>query len=113
MVKLTGTIAEGKEPEESKNYIIETVESLTTAVQSFKGLRVSMKSTNKKDDGKYATMLWQREITAATSKIGAFMKAFGAFYNDEAQAQETDNWIGHEIKIVSWKMKNREISIIK
>ena len=76
MVKITGTVANVKEPEEGKNYIIENVEALTTAVQSFNGFRVTMKSTNKKDEETYATMLWKREVASSTSKLGAFMKAF-------------------------------------
>jgi hypothetical protein len=113
MVKITGTVANVKEPEEGKNYIITGVEALTTAVQSFNGFRVTMKSVNKKDEEQYATMLWKREVASSTSKLGAFMKAFADFFNPTEDATETDNWKGHEIKIVSWKMKNREIAIIK
>ena len=113
MVKITGTVANVKEPEEGKNYVIENIEALTTAVQSFNGFRVTMKSTNKKDEEQYATMLWKREVASSTSKLGAFMKAFQEFYTDTEDSTETDNWKGHEIKIVSWKMKNREIAIIK
>ena len=113
MVKITGTVANVKEPEEGKNYIIEIVEALTTAVQSFNGFRVTMKSTNKKDEEIYATMLWKREIASSTSKLGAFLQAFAKFFDAEEDSTETDNWKGHEIKIVSWKMKNREIAIIK
>ena len=113
MVKLTGIVANVKEPEEGKNYVIQEVEALTTAVQSFNGFRVTMKSISKKDEEQYATMLWKREVASSSSKLGAFMKAFATFFDPTEDAQETDNWKGHEIKIVSWKMKNREIAIIK
>jgi len=114
MVKIKTELAESVEPEEGKTYVITGVENITTAVQSFQGVRVSMKSTLAKDENKYATVLWARERAGITSKLGSFMAAFLAFFDgSEEKAYDTDNWIGHTIRFNKWKAKNREVTVIK
>lgn len=115
MVQLKGKVelAESLEPEEGETYTITAVEEVKTAVQGFTGIRVVMKSVKKSDEKNYATMLWMREVAGAGSKLGAFIKAFKEFFGDEEQALNTDSWKGHQIRLLSWKSRKREIRVIQ
>lgn len=115
MVQLKGRaeLAKAVEPEEGKSYTIVGVEEVKTAVQGFNGIRVQLKSSNPKDDKQYATMLWMRETAGIRSKLGAFLDAFTNFLGDEDDALNTDNWLDHEIRIITWKPRAREIAVIK
>ncbi len=115
MVKLKDRVqlAEALEPVEGATYEITGVDEVTTIVRGFKGIRVTMKSTNPKDKKQYATMLWFREVAGAQSKLGAFIRAFKEFFGDEEQALDTDNWIGHTIRFISWKPRNREVVVVE
>ena len=113
MVKLKGRVelAAGREPEEGGTYKITKVEEVKTAVRGFEGLRVSM--TDVKSGEEYATMLWMREVAGQNSKLGAFIAAFTEFFDDEDMALDTDNWVGHVVRFISWAPRNREIRVIE
>ena len=55
----------------------------------------------------------KREVAGVKSKLGSFLDAFTQFLGDEDLALDTDNWLKHEVRIVSWKEKAREVAIIK
>lgn len=114
MVKLKGKaqLVKAIEPEEGGSYEITAVEEVTTAVQTFKGIRVSLTSLKPGDKEEYATMLWMREQAGYKSKLGSFLAAFTAFLDDEEAALDTDNWVGHKVRIISWKPKSREVAVI-
>lgn len=114
MVKLTGKtkLVSAIEPEEGGTYEIITAEEIKTAVQAFGGIRVQMKSMKQGDDQEYATMLWMRPEASRTSKLGAFLAAFTKALDDEEAALDTDNWLEHKIRIISWKPKAREVLVI-
>jgi len=113
MPKLKTELAEGVEPNEGITYKITAIEEVKTAVQGFSGIRVALEPTKRKegDDNKYATMLWTRDVAGKTSKMGSFMAAFLDFFGDEDQAFNTDNWIGHVIRVVSWAQRKREVDV--
>jgi hypothetical protein len=112
-LRIKSTLAKGIEPIAGQTYIILAVEETTTAVQGFKGTRIKMTSTNKKDKEEYTTMLWSREEASEKSKLGAFLSAFEKALGTPEQAQETDNWINKTIRIVDWKAKSRVIEVVK
>ena len=122
MVQLKGKaeLAKTEEPVGGKSYIITKTEEVKTAVQGFNGLRVTFDPTDAKEkaalkeEGKTCcTMLWMRETAGVKSKLGSFLDAFTNFLGDEDLAMDTDNWSKHEIRIISWKEKAREIAVIK
>jgi hypothetical protein len=106
-------LAEGLEPEEGKVYEITRVEEVETLIQRLKGLRVVMKSIDPKDLNTYATMLWYREVAGTKSKLGAFIKAFKDFLGSEEAAMDTNNWIGHKVRFISWSPRKREVRVIE
>ena len=105
-------LAEATEPLEGQTYEIVKTEEVKTAVQGYNGIRVVMKNTNKSDETEYATMLWTRERAGVNSKLGAFIAAFKDFFGDEDDAYETNNWVGHTIRFISWQPRKREIRVI-
>jgi len=122
MVKLKGKaeLAKAEEPKDGKSYIITKVEEVKTAVQAFNALRVSLEPVDTKEKGRLeeegkevAAMLWMREVAGVKSKLGSFLDAFTQFLGDEDSAMDTDNWLKHEIRIISWKPKAREVTVIK
>ena len=122
MVQLKGKaeLAKTAEPKEGKSYTITKTEEVKTAVQGFNGLRVTFDPTDTKEraalkeEGKTCcTMLWMRETAGVKSKLGSFLDAFTTFLGDEDSALDTENWLKHEIRIVSWKEKAREVAVIK
>jgi hypothetical protein len=111
MVNLKKTeLAETVEPDEGI-YRIVAVEEVKTAVQGFTGIRISMKS-DKNPDVNYATMLWTREVAGKSSKLGSFIYAFKEFFGDIEKAMDTDNWIGHTVRLISWAPKKREVKVL-
>jgi len=115
MVQLKGRteIAKAVEPVEG-TYKVMSTDEVKTAVQSFNGVRVKLQSQKKgEEDIEYATMLWMREVAGVKSKLGAFLDAFTEFLDDEDEALDTKNWIGHIIRIVSWKQKAREVKVVE
>jgi hypothetical protein len=113
VVKIPAELAERNEPIEGAAYRIESVEEVKTAVQNYSGFRVALTSLKKGDNQKYATMLWTREVAGPSSKLGSFIKAFTEHLGDKTKALDTDNWIGHTIRIVSWTPRKREIKVIE
>jgi len=113
VVKIEAELAERNEPQEGAAYRITAVELVRTSVRGYNGYRVLMQSTKKGDDKKYATMLWVRDVAAPTSKLGSFLRAFTEFFGDKDKAAETDNWINHTVKFVSWTPRNREVKVIE
>ena len=121
MVQLKGKaeLAKSIEPTEGKGYYITAVEETKTAVQGFNALRVSLEPAEDKEKKALeelgrdvATMLWMREAAGVKSKLGSFLDAFTQFLGDEDLALDTDSWLKHQIRIVSWKEKAREIAVI-
>jgi hypothetical protein len=113
VVKIPAELAERSEPIEGAAYRIESVQEVKTAVQNYSGFRVTLTPLKKGDNQKYATMLWTREVAGPTSKLGAFIKAFLEFFGDKEKALDTDNWVGHTIRIISWQPKRREVKVIE
>jgi DNA repair ATPase RecN len=114
MVKLKTQVADNIEPQEGEKYTIVSAKADTTSVQQFTGIRVEFEPLKRKplDEEQYATMLWTRETAGKFSKLGAFIKAFTEFFGeDEEQAKDTDNWIGHIITIDTWREKKRHINV--
>jgi hypothetical protein len=111
VVKIGAKLASAEEPAEGGTYIIVNVETVKTAVRGFEGVRVTLQGV--KDKKEYATMLWQREVASPHSKLGAFLAAFTKFLGSEEQASDTANWVGHKIRIVSWKPRDREVVVLE
>lgn len=114
MVKLNTELADNVEPVEGEKYTIMSAQADKTSVQQFAGIRVEFEPVKRKpeDEESYATMLWTRERAGIYSKLGAFIKAFTEFFGeDEDQAKDTDNWIGHIITIDTWREKKRHINV--
>jgi len=86
--------------EEGDVITIKEVEILTTAVQGFKGIRVS--GTDAAGIEK-AEMLWIRPVVGSKSKLGSFIAELG---------DDTDNWVGKKIKIKRWRSRWREIEVL-
>ena len=122
MVQLKGKakLVNAEEPKDGVSYIVKATEETKTAVQGFIAIRVSLEPTDpkekkrlKEDDVDCTSMLWMRDEAGERSKLGAFLSAFTTFLGDEDEALDTDNWLGHEIRIISWKAKAREMVVIK
>ncbi|MCM8802822.1 MAG: hypothetical protein NC827_05900 [Candidatus Omnitrophica bacterium] len=113
MVKIKSELVETYEPTEGQTYIIQAVEEVTTTVRGFKGYRIALKSTDKKDEKQYSTMLWERERASMTSKLGAFLKAFKEFLPQGEDYTDSSRWIGHIIKINKWTPRQREVVVIQ
>jgi len=115
MPKIGAKLPEYSEPEEGRTYLIEKVEVVSTEVRGFKGARVTLRDIKNKDDIR-VTMLWARDVAGRNSKLGAFLYAFSEFFkgtDKENDYDDTDNWIGHQIKVIKWKERNREIVVVK
>jgi len=122
MVQLKGRaeLAKSVEPTEGKSYIVTGSEEVKTAVQGFNGIRVMLEPTDPKEKARLkeeekdvASMLWMREVAGAKSKLGAFLDAFTQFFGDEEEALDSSNWHNHEIRIINWKQRAREIAVVK
>ncbi|MBA7690389.1 hypothetical protein ES703_98915 [subsurface metagenome] len=122
MVQLKGKarLVNSEEPKDGQSYIITATEETKTAVQAFVAIRVTLTPTGAKEkkrlkeaDTDCVSMLWMRDEAGERSKLGAFLSAFTSFLGDEDEALDTDNWIKHEIRIISWKPKAREIVVIQ
>lgn len=122
MVQLKGKaeLVKSEEPTAGKSYIVTKTEEIKTAVQGFNGIRAEFEPTDTKEkarlkeEGKnVASMLWMRIRAGKTSKLGSFLDAFTAFLGDEDKALDTAKWHGHEVRIISWKERAREITVIK
>jgi hypothetical protein len=113
MPKIKSELAESQEPVEGQTYKIVAVEEIKTSVQGFSGYRVVLEPEKRKegDQTKYATMLWARDVAGRFSKLGSFIAAFKQVLTDE-DAMNTDNWVGHIIRIVSWQPRKREIRVV-
>lgn len=84
-----------------EKYKIKEVEGFTSDVQSFRGYRVMLQSSQKTN---IALALWARDIASKTSKLGSFISVLG---------NETDDWIGKTIVFLSWQERNRQIELAK
>jgi hypothetical protein len=99
------------ELEEDHTYRIEKVEFVKTPVQGLEGWRLT--AADVADNSMHGTILWKRQRIGSFSKLGAFLKAFKAFFGDEEKARNTDLWVGKTIHVVSWKAKGREIKVVE
>lgn len=79
---------------------IKSVEVVQTAVQGFRGVRVSGTDQNGTEK---AEMLWLRPVVGSRSKLGAFIAALG---------NDIDKWVGKKVKIITWRHRNREITVV-
>jgi len=80
-------------------YLISEVESFTSNVQGFVGLRVTLALEGK---DVIAIPIWEREVASRKSKLGTFLEVLG---------DNTDDWKGKNIVFVSWTAKNRQIGV--
>lgn len=101
-----------KDITESETYIIVDAKKVTTEKSKYEAIKVTLKSTNEKDENEYATMLWQSETIPSNSKLGSFIDAFNVFLKDDNAGYDTDNWLNHKIRVKTWRNKNREIEVI-
>uniref|UniRef100_A0A6M3M7C4 Uncharacterized protein n=1 Tax=viral metagenome TaxID=1070528 RepID=A0A6M3M7C4_9ZZZZ len=91
----------GDDVEIGKEYEIVNVESVTTEISFYKGIRVEL-LTKKAEEG--SIMLWERPITTSKSKLGIFITLLGS---------NTDGWLHKRIKIVDWRQGARIIELVK
>ena len=86
---------------EGEIYTIAEAEVMTTAVKSYKGIRVTCTDMKNEPHG---TMLWLRGEAGEQSKVGAFITALG---------KDTDAWISKHIQVVAWRTGNRKIQVVQ
>ena len=115
MPKLKTKLVEGVEPLEGQAYTITSTEEIKTPVQGYSGYRVALEPLKRKtdDDNKYATVLWARDSAGVMSKLGSFIKGFIDAYGDEDVASDTDSWTGATVLFKKWRLKDREIEVVK
>ena len=99
------------QPKEGENYNIVEVKEIEVETRggNYPALRVLMKSVNKEDKLAYSVSLWLSDTTGSRSKLGSFIDAFSGKVND---ASETEDWLGHTVKFIKWRTKDREIEVI-
>lgn len=85
--------------EEGKVYDIVSADEFSSAVRSFKGLRVTLKDLK---GNEAVEALWLRSPVGPKSKLGSFVVVLG---------KDTKNWIGKRIRIISWKQGSRQIEL--
>ena len=124
-VKINQGLSDFQEIEESEQYQIVNVTENTS--KGFKGLSIEFKPKKQTSDNekiKYRVTAWlgQNDTVGTRSKLGAFISAFTDYFEMQAEiplttqeainkAQDTENWKGHYIKVISWRAKNREIKV--
>lgn len=96
------------EPIEGKTYQIVKVSEKESKEKGLKGFEVVLAPIVKGvvetvRDNFAQTMLWYKEEAGATSKIGSFMSVLG---------DDTDLWVGKNIRFVEWEAKNREVEAV-
>jgi hypothetical protein len=128
-VKINQGLSNFAEPEEGEKYEIINVSNANA--KGYKGLTIEFapeKQTEQNKKINYRVTAWfgQNETVGTKSKLGAFINAFTDYFETEEDskgvpqstdkalemAQNTDNWLNHIVKIVSWKNKSREIKVI-
>lgn len=79
-----------------------------------KGLKVTMNSLNEKDKKVYSTILWTRENAGINSKLGAFIIALAEVNLETGKvvSNNTDDWIGAQIRVIEWEERKRKIEVI-
>jgi hypothetical protein len=103
MPKINVEIAETlPEPMEGHIYTITETELFTSQVRGYKGLRVAM--TDQESGNQVVAALWMREIAGSKSKLGSFISVLG---------DESDSWVGKQIKFVTWRPNDRKIEVIQ
>jgi hypothetical protein len=124
MVKINQGLSNFQEIEDNEQYHIVNVSE--TVSKGFKGITLEftpkkVTEENKKIQYRITAWLGQNETVGTRSKLGSFISAFTDFFESENEndtekaltlAQNTDNWNGHFIKVISWRAKNREIKIV-
>ena len=102
------------EPKEGEQYTISGVEEVEveTEGKTFDSLRVTMVSQNAEDKTVYSLTLWLTDESSRTSKLGSFISAFRDFFKGKEDANDTDTWLEHTIKIKRWRNRDREIEVI-
>jgi len=79
-------------------YEIKNVESFTSELRGFEGIRVTL---NDGSDLFWAVALWMgRQIVGRKSKLGAFILALG---------NDPDKWVGQKIQFKKWEPRDRVI----
>jgi len=97
----TQLVGEQESPDIGVVYTITDVDEFKSAVQSFKGYRVTMKDAT---GNEVVEALWKQEVAGPNSKIGAYITALG---------NDTDKWIGKKVKYINWVKGNRNIEVVK
>jgi len=80
-------------------YEITNVESVTTDVAQYAGIRVEFLSAKAKTG---TIMLWKRPVTGTGSKLGVFITKLGS---------NTDKWLHKWIIFREWEQKKRLIEV--
>lgn len=117
MVKLKTTVTD-KVTEIEKGYEYKIVSAKEVAIEDLKknkeydAIRVVLKPTDEEDTNMYSVSLWLSDTSTENSKLGSFISAFKKFLPKDKDAFETNDWIGHTIKVKEWRNKNREIEVI-
>jgi len=129
MVRINQNISDFAEPEEGEKYKISSVTDANA--KGYKGLTIEFipeKQTeqNKKTNYRITAWLGQNETVGIRSKLGAFISAFTDYFETKTDAnnvplssdnalimaQDTDKWLNHTVKIISWRNKSREVKVI-
>ena len=101
-------------PKEEEDYIISGAEQVEvrSGNKSYDAIKVTMLSVDNKDKSIYTLSLWLSDEASRTSKLGSFISAFYEFFKGQEDANETDNWLEHTIKVKRWRDKDREIEVL-
>lgn len=123
MVSLKQKIAQFSEPEEKEIYKIVSVTE--TDITGLKGVVVVFDPKHPTPDTEkieYKATLWfgKTKITTPNSKLGAFLSAFVDYFEAQSgdvetalkDASNTESWIDHEVRIISWRNKDRKVQIV-
>jgi hypothetical protein len=124
MVKINQGISNFVEIETGEQYKIVNVSETTN--KGFKGVSIEFKPkviTQENEKIQYQITAWlgQNDTVGTRSKLGCFISAFTDYYERKTEgntdkalemAQDTENWKEHQIKVISWKEKNREIKVL-
>lgn len=97
----TQMVGEQEAPEIGVLYTITDVDEFKSAVQGYKGYRITMKDAK---GNEVVEALWKQEVAGPNSKIGAYITALG---------DNTDAWKGKKVKYTTWTKGNRNIEVVK
>ena len=125
MVKLTQGVQDFSEPEEKTEYtIIDVSPTNEKKTKGFAGITITfnpVKPTPQNEKLSIKTTAWYgtSDTIGSKSKLGCFISGFSEYFESVGNthqesidmAQDTNNWLNHNIKIISWRDKKRQIVV--